>query len=449
MDTQAKLFQLELNEINFDFVQRYGALGELPNLNRLIDRHGLIETTSESRYEELEPWIQWVTAHTGLSLKEHGVFRLGDIVEHDLCQIWEWLEERGVRVAATSPMNASNRTRDAAFFLPDPWTQTAVTGSALLKGVIAAAAQAVNENAGSRLSPKAAATLLLAVLRYCGIREYAQLAAYVARAARGGKWALALILDELLTAITISETAAKRPGYVSLFLNGGAHLQHHYMFNSAVYDGPHQNPDWLVAQKDDPILGVYRQYDRLVGRIEAALPDYRLMIATGLHQNPYPDECYYWRLSDHAKFLAEIGCEDFAVQPRMSRDFLVEAGSTTNANHIQHVLEAATGDDGVKLFDVDNRGNSLFVMLTYPKDIPIGFGFSIDNRHFANLRKHVNFVAIKNGEHNGIGYLVDTAETKSNVAGSRIALSALPARVAGHFGLEWPTPAVRPLGAVA
>lgn len=438
MNKPAKLFQLELNEINFDFVQRYGAIDELPNLNRLIKRHGLIETTSESRYEELEPWIQWVTAHTGLPFKQHGVFRLGDIVEHDLCQIWEWLEERGVVVAATSPMNASNQTRDAAFFLPDPWTDTRVTGSALLKRVMVAASQAVNENAGSRLSPQSAAALGLAVLRYCGIREYGQLASYVTRAARGGKWALALILDELLTAITISETRAKRPGYVSLFLNGGAHLQHHYMFNSAVYDGPHRNPEWLLPHSDDPILGVYRQYDRLVGRIEQALPDYRLMIATGLHQNPYSEECYYWRLADHDAFLREIGCSNFAVHPRMSRDFLIDAGTADNAQAIQRRLDAAIGADGMKLFDVDNRGDSLFVMLTYPKDIAIGFGFVVDNEHFANLRRHVNFVAIKNGEHDGIGYLVDTAECADRLSTSRIALADLPSRVAAHFGLTWP-----------
>lgn len=437
MSKQCGLFQLELNEINFDFVRRYGELGELPVLNRLIDRHGLIETTSEERYEELEPWIQWITAHTGLTLKEHGVFRLGDIVDHELCQIWEWLEKHGISVGATSPMNANNRTRDAAFFLPDPWTETEVTGSPLLRQIVAAASQAVNENSGAKLGLRSAATLIGAVLRYCGARDYVQLASYVGQALRGRKWALALVLDELLTAITISETRAKRPNYVSLFLNGGAHLQHHYMFNSAVYDGPHRNPAWLIAEGDDPILGVYRQYDRLVGRIEKVLPDYRLLIATGLHQNPYPEQCYYWRLTDHVAFLNEIGCENFDVQPRMSRDFLVEARDAANAATIERRLAAATCDDGVPLFQVDNRGETLFVMLTYPKDIPIGFGFSIGNSHFANLRRRVNFVAIKNGEHDGIGYLVDTAEMAEHQSQQRIELRSLPARVASHFGLEW------------
>ena len=65
-------------------------------------------------YEHLEPWIQWVTAHTGLDFAEHGVFRLGDIVARDLPQIWEQLEEKGLRVGAICPMNAKHRLKDAA-----------------------------------------------------------------------------------------------------------------------------------------------------------------------------------------------------------------------------------------------------------------------------------------------------------------------------------------------
>ncbi|ALC12113.1 alkaline phosphatase family protein [Sphingopyxis sp. 113P3] len=438
MATQPKFFQLELNEINFDFIRRYCERGKLPTLNKLISSHGITETVSESRYEHLEPWIQWVTAHTGLPFEEHGVFRLGDIVNRDLNQVWEWLEGEGLRVAAVSPMNASNKTREAAFFIPDPWTETEVTGSWLLERVASAAGEAVNENAGAKLGAGTVFSLILAVARYCGPRVQARLASYALNALRGRKWALALVLDELLTAITLSETKATRPDYVTLFLNGGAHIQHHYMFNAEVYEGPHRNPDWLLSPQDDPLLAVYSQYDRFVAQILKALPDYRLVIATGLHQNPYPEECYYWRLADHGKFLSRIGCENFTVQPRMSRDFLVEAGSADNAVVIQRRLEMAVGDDGLRLFDVDNRGDSLFVMLTYPKDIPIGFGFAVGNEHFPDLRRMVNFVAIKNGEHDGIGYLIDTAETADSANGRRVLLSTLPDLVADHFRLQWP-----------
>src|SRR5688572_20763032 len=116
-----QLLFLELNEVNFDFVQKYVARGGLPNFARLIARHGVTLTSSEQRYEQLEPWIQWVTAHTGRTFAEHGVFRLGDIVNRDIPQIWELLEERGFSVGAISPMNAKHRLRNPAFFVPDPW----------------------------------------------------------------------------------------------------------------------------------------------------------------------------------------------------------------------------------------------------------------------------------------------------------------------------------------
>ena len=82
-----------------------------------------------------------------MSLAEHGVFRLGDIVKHDLPQVWECLEERGLRVGAVSPMNAKNRLREPAFFVPDPWTANDHPRFADVKGLYAAVAQAVNENA--------------------------------------------------------------------------------------------------------------------------------------------------------------------------------------------------------------------------------------------------------------------------------------------------------------
>src|ERR1700739_3266039 len=114
-----QLLFLGFNEINFEGVRHYTARGFLPNLKNLIESNGWAITSSEDRYENIEPWIQWVTAHTGKTLGEHCVFRLGDIVDHELPQIWECLEARGFRVGAIGPMNAKHRLQDPAFFVPD------------------------------------------------------------------------------------------------------------------------------------------------------------------------------------------------------------------------------------------------------------------------------------------------------------------------------------------
>ena len=86
---------LELNEINFDYVQWYIENGySLPGFEWLMQQNP-IETFAEHKYEELEPWIQWPSVHTGKTFEEHQVFRLGDIVNTDHRQIFEEIEVRG------------------------------------------------------------------------------------------------------------------------------------------------------------------------------------------------------------------------------------------------------------------------------------------------------------------------------------------------------------------
>ena len=98
VQTGHRTLLIELNEINFDFVSQYADIGLLPNLGKLIKRHGVIRTLSEEKYEELEPWIQWVSVHTGKTFAEHRIFRLGDIIHSRVPQIFEQVEQAGLKV---------------------------------------------------------------------------------------------------------------------------------------------------------------------------------------------------------------------------------------------------------------------------------------------------------------------------------------------------------------
>ena len=48
---------LALNELNIDFIKGYIKDGKLPNFKKLL-KNGVTKTTSENKYELLEPWIQ-------------------------------------------------------------------------------------------------------------------------------------------------------------------------------------------------------------------------------------------------------------------------------------------------------------------------------------------------------------------------------------------------------
>jgi hypothetical protein len=421
------LILLELNEINFEYVQRYAQRGELPHLANLIQRHGYAETTSETRYEELEPWIQWVTAHTGLPLQDHRVFRLGDVVNTDIEQIWELLERQGLSVGAISPMNAKNRTRHPAFFVPDPWTATRVSGSATLRWLHSALAQIVADNAQRRITLASYASVALALAAHLRVSTFASIAG-LALHARSRPWNAALLLDRLLADVFILQWRRHRPDFASLFLNAGAHIQHHYFYSSAVYDGEHSNPQWYVPRGADPVLDVLRIYDRIVADCLTLAPSCRLMIATGLHQEPFATPIYYYRLKNHADFLTRLGVRFASVAPRMSRDFLVVCDDATQAGEAARLLGEISAPDGEPLFAIDNRGTDLFVELVYPHRIEPGFVIRRVATPLFDAADDVAFVALKNGGHDGIGYFIDTG-TQQFAPQTRFPLSALFTRV--------------------
>jgi hypothetical protein len=428
----AGVLLIAMNEVNFEFVRDYGRAGKLPNLNRLIDQHGLIRTTSEASFHEWEPWIQWVTAHTGKTLAEHGVFRLGDITAHDHEQIWEALEKQGIKVGAVSPMNANNRTHDAAFFFPDPWTKTEVTGGFLLKKLHSAFSQAVNDNVEAKITFASLFWLALAAVRYSSPRRLFEYVG-VALRARKNSWRRTLVLDALLTDVFTAEVKRTKPQFASLFLNGAAHLQHHYMFASGMYGGATKNPRWYMADHLDPILEAYDLYDRALASIERVCKPDRMIIATGLHQRPHDALTAHWRPKRHEDLMRFIGLSFDRVEPRMSRDFTVYCGSVEAGRDAELHLKSVRASDGQPIFAVDNRGADLFVTIAYETLIQDDLTFHDQARNFGLLRDHVAFVAIRNGEHDGVGYVVDTGAIQAN---ETIPLSDLPSLIQGMLGVE-------------
>ena len=110
----------------------------------------------------------------------------------------------------------------------------------------------------------------------------------------------------------------------------------------------------------------------------------------------------------------------------MSRDFLIEFSSDQTAKKAEEILNSFIMEkDKAKVFNVDNRGSSLFVELIYSSDIRDvdSIRSTIDKElSITNFKKHISFVAIKNGEHNGIGYFVYNPNNINTVKKSKIEL---------------------------
>lgn len=78
-----KFLLIQLNEINFDLVDKYlsgSKKNQYTNLKKIKDIFKSFNTYAENKYEELEPWIQWASVNLGKDYDKHKIFRLGDIV---------------------------------------------------------------------------------------------------------------------------------------------------------------------------------------------------------------------------------------------------------------------------------------------------------------------------------------------------------------------------------
>ncbi|MDB2699699.1 hypothetical protein N9Y51_03590 [Alphaproteobacteria bacterium] len=397
---------IELNELNFDLVRRYSEEGaELPVLTQLTHQ-GEKTTLSEEVYEHLEPWIQWPSVHTGKTYDEHQVFRLGDAVNYPGMQLFEDIEKRGYTVGNLSAMNAANRLKKPAFFIPDPWTETHADSSFVSRALAQAVSQTVNDNTGGKITARSALNLALASIALISPRRYFWFIKKLFWALRK-PWRKAMFLDLLLAEYFVGLLRRKKPEFSTLFLNAGAHIQHHYMLSSSVLtDAAFRNPDWYVETGADPLLEVYQQYDEILGRL-MRLPNTRYIIATGLSQKPYDKPVFYYRLAEHAPFLDLLDIAYVSVEPRMTRDFLIRFANDVARDQAIEKL-SALAIDGVALFgQLDKRPNELFVTMDYPMEISSDTVLDANEILDASfkLADHINFVAIKNGEHQGKGFV--------------------------------------------
>lgn len=405
-DSSKRLILIELNEINFDIVEKYVAVDPVrfSALARML-KGARVRTSSESHYEELEPWIQWPSVHTGKTYGEHGIFRLGDIVESDAPQIFERLEQAGFKVGAISAMNAENRLKNPAYFIPDPWTRTPPDSSWWSRALSEAVSQTVNDNSNGRITRKSAISLILGVIRFMRPRHYIRLLRLVI-GIRKKPWLKSLVLDLLLHDFHWKMFNAKAPNFSTLFLNAGAHIQHHYFFNAAPLrnETSLRNPEWYLDEDADPFADVLDVYNLIVGEYFSR-SDTEVVLATGLAQKPYNRVKFYYRLKVHADFLDSLGVKYSAVIPRMTRDFLVEFEDVEQASNAQKILSSIVIEgDQLPLFgEIDNRGQSLFITMTYPNEVTYNTRYIVGGKS-EELMAKVSFVAIKNGMHQAEGF---------------------------------------------
>lgn len=393
-----ELILIELNELNFEMVLPYIKDYKLKNLEMMIKN---IQTTdAENEYELLEPWIQWLTIKTGLSAKEHRIFRLGDKNNAIHENIYEKLEKTGYSVGAISPINTPNNCEDPRYFIPDPWSQSKSDDTFLSRLTFKMLKQTVNDNAKNGITLKSLLTILFLVFFYSNPKNFYKYIKYFI-ASRKLRWFKALFLDLLLNDVHLKLLKKRKPNFSTIFLNGAAHIQHHYLFNSLI-SKKKTNPENIYNPDQDAFKDVLILYNEIIGDY-LKLENYDLIFITGLSQVLNKNGEYYYRLKNHKDFLEKLNIKSDNIYPRMSRDFLVEFKSIEDCNSAFEILSSLTLRE-IKIFGkIEKKDKSLFITLTYSNEI-YKTDFFLHNQSKINLLENVVFSAIKNGKHSSKGY---------------------------------------------
>lgn len=390
---------VQFNEVNFDIVRKYGH-SELPHLLQFIEELKEVKTSSECEYENLEPWIQWVSFYVGKPYKDHKVFHLGEYNEVSEEDLFFLAEKKGKRTGIFGSMNHPG-TKDA-YYLPDPWSSNEPSPEADIRSFHEIIRFIVNKNAGLsipwQLLPK-----LIRVFLSIRLNLKYKIAFYLLGAVlRRDRAVLAGCLDVLLLCFAITKFKSKKLDLAAVFLNGVAHIQHHYMLSSPKIDG--SNPDWYIRKDKDPLLACLKVYESAFQTL--ARENITVSIITGLSQKPVRTPVIYWRFVDHYHVIERVCDRVLSVQPRMSRDFHV---------YFEDVEQAIEGAQALKKCHVQTQDG---------EQQAFGFVKQIDNSVFATfiysgieddvilcsgharipLKKQIRFVASKNAEHQQQGW---------------------------------------------
>ncbi len=344
-----KSLLLELNEFNEDLLHEAGEVLGLKNIQRLFTLYKT-KTHTDDTYESeyLEPWVQWVSVHTGIPSSQHQIKHLGDVPEIGILQLWEKLSEQGISSGIWGAMNAKRRgAKNCRFFLPDPWTASEsgfpAELDALLKPLRYTSKNYTDHSPWALISQMGKLLRLFGRngLTVCLTKELLSFfqALFLYRAK---PFVFVSLLDTLSAQLFLQYQQRYNPDFSLLFLNSIAHLQHHQWKNTKI-------------EPKDPLAYGFRKIDQILGTIFHQMKPDLLMVTNALSQQNTNSEKPWilYRQIDHSKFLRAVGIEDVRVESHMTHDAHLFFPSLTLAQKAKAILQEVRVE-GAILFSVES-----------------------------------------------------------------------------------------------
>jgi hypothetical protein len=397
---------IELNEFNRDLLQNVAAIHKLTHLQRVLG-WSRASTFTLDEYETgfLEPWVQWVSVHTGVPSSQHGVKNLGDVPNLAEDQIWERWSKRGLSSIVWGVMNGNRRNATACkVFVPDPWTFSEDAHPAEYQGLISL--------------PRYIAKNYLDFSKWTSARKGFDLVRTLVRSTKGSDFidglrvfwrgfrqfgptnAVFIVFFEYLSAMAFIRAVERyRPDAAIVFINMLAHVQHHYWKSRDGSDCPQIA---FAATVVDEILG------KMLARCETVIGSGRVALMNALSQTCTIEEPPWilYRPNNHARLVSFLGLQATRVEPLMTYDAHAFFANAEQALSAVAILRGAR-IDGKPLFFVEPDSHDpckLFYRVAISD--PVGPDAEIVFRNkSARFADYFTAIVQRTGKHNQYGDL--------------------------------------------
>lgn len=463
MPLNTRVMLLEFNELTPSLMDRFIAEGHLPNFKRLRDESRVFVTDAQEDQWNLEPWIQWITVHTGLSAKQHGIHNLDESYKLDQPRLWDLLCAAGYHVWICGSMNINYRQPVHGWILPDAWSSKVAPYPDQLQQYFRFVRANVQEHTNDRVplrKSEYAAFVKFMLTHGLSVNTIsAILSQFVEERASGARWKRATLLDKLQWDLFAWYQRKYRPHLSTFFLNSTAHFQHLYW--------RHLEPEKFRLNDSRPdsdndrahgILYGYQQMDKIVEKaLKLAGNDTISILSSALGQQPYllaeeKGGKRGHRPHDLSKFAVQIRLKGVTgITSVMAEQFHIEFDSTESARTAAEHLRGSSVE-GQPAFNVDYQpgdkwfltGSALFQPVHQDARLVMPNG---DSFRFLEIFYLVN-EGLKSGMHHPHGILwIRGLDRRHSVTPGTMPLRSVCPTILEMFGLtptaEMTVPALR------
>ncbi len=393
-----KLLIIELNEFNTELLKNASEKFKLFNIKKILS-FSRQETYCDEVKEHhgLDPWVQWVSIHTGVGFDNHKVKHLGQVKNLSYPQIWETLSKYGIKSGIWGPLNSSKGKSDnCLFFFPDPWSFTEKAYPQILNNFLSLP-RYFSKNYLSLWSYK----FLISIFKFISYfittdilfilrKDFLYIFNSILKQPLSSNLLFSLY-DLISSRIFLKYQSKTQPDFLIIFLNSLAHCQHKY---------------WRKISIGEELEFTFKNIDRILGNIFESISDeYALVVMNGLSQNNVEGKGYcIYRQINPEKFLKLIGLDFIKVEQCMTNDCFI---FFKNRNDLLNAFNR------LSKIKVNNR-KLFYIEFKDDKEKKLFYQFDFYDRlgkdaffHFENLKykffDHFSLLGERTGSHQSKG----------------------------------------------